>query len=288
MKLYMSVIFYAFSIIYFALLMVVLLIHNQMNPEKVPNCDGAPDQIFMSFQLTGIILPAMAVLAVTVVRVVFLSYPLRWREILTYRNQIFGFCLTVLVTFILGFLPLMQLCELEMIRGQCVFAKSWSVRCIACFILSLGLGLIALEVSVAVMYCVIFGIIKKAREVNRALTTKSSSLSKKSETELESTQNMKTEKKIKTERESFPWSIVVILSLNIISAIPWVILNGAPELIYKNRDAKTFFLLDILYSLMLIATAASPIAYLLTTKVVRETTYHSFRKYLKFLFRCAM
>ena len=30
MKLYMSVIFYAFSIIYFALLMVVLLIHNQV------------------------------------------------------------------------------------------------------------------------------------------------------------------------------------------------------------------------------------------------------------------
>ena len=237
-------------------------------------------------------MPAMAVLAVTVVRVVFLSYPLRWREILTYRNQILGFCGTVIITFMLGFLPLMQLCELDMYRGQCVFAKSWSIKCVACFILTLGFGLVAPEVSVAIMYCVIFGIIKKAREVNRALSTKSSSLSKKSEMESltsssESGRKISTnERRMKTERESFPWSIVVILSLNVISAIPWVVLLGAPELIYKKRDAKTFFLLDILYSLLLIATAASPIAYLLTTKVVRETTYDSFRKCFRFLFRC--
>ena len=237
-------------------------------------------------------MPAMAVLAVTVVRVVFLSYPLRWREILTYRNQILGFCGTVIITFLLGFLPLMQLCELDMYRGQCVFAKSWSIKCVACFILTLGFGLVAPEVSVAIMYCVIFGIIKKAREVNRALSTKSSSLSKKSEMESltsssEPGRKISTnERRMKTERESFPWSIVVILSLNVISAIPWVVLLGAPELIYKKRDAKTFFLLDILYSLLLIATAASPIAYLLTTKVVRETTYDSFRKCFRFLFHC--
>ena len=232
-------------------------------------------------------MPAMAVLAVTVVRVVFLSYPLRWREILTYRNQILGFCGLLFVTFILGFLPLMQLCELDTYRGRCVFAKSWSIKCAACFILTLGFGLVAPELLVTAMYFVIFGIIKKARQINRALTTKSSSLSKKSEMESESSQKISAEgERIKTERESFPWSILVILSLNIISAIPWVILNGAPELIYKKRDAKTFFLLDILYSLLLIATAASPIAYLLTTKVVRETTYESLKKCFRFLFHC--
>ena len=237
-------------------------------------------------------MPAMAVLAVTVVRVVFLSYPLRWREILTYRNQILGFCGTVIITFLLGFLPLMQLCELEIIRGQCVFAKSWSIKCVACYIMSLGFGLVAPKVSVAVMYCVIYRIVKRAREANRALSTLSTSLSRGQENEsltASSESDLKhstSERRVKTERESIPWSIVVILSLNIISAIPWVILIGAPELIYKKRDSNTFFLLDILYSLLLIATTASPIAYLMTTKVVRETAYQSLRKCYKSVFRC--
>ena len=207
-------------------------------------------------------MPAMAVLAVTVVRAVFLSYPLRWREILTYRNQILGFCGILSITLILGFLPLMQLCELDMYRGKCVFAKSWSIKCVACFILSFGFGLIAPALLVAAMYCAIFRIIKKAREAKKALTTSSSS-SKNSKMVPESNQKPCTdERRLKKEREPFPWSILVITFLNIISAIPWVILTGAPELIYKKRDANIFFLLDILYSLLLIATAASPIAYL--------------------------
>ena len=223
----------------------------------------------------------MAVLAVTVVRVVFLSYPLRWREILTYRNQILGFCGLVFVTFILGFLPLMQVCELDMYRGKCVFAKSWSIKCVACFILSFGFGLIAPALLVAAMYCAIFRIIKKAREAKAALTTSSSSSSKNSKMVPESNQKTSTdEKRLKKEREPFPWSILVVSFLNTISAIPWVILTGAPGLIYKKRDANTFFLLDLLYSLLLIATAASPIAYLLTTKVIRETTAASPIAYL--------
>ena len=233
-------------------------------------------------------MPAMAVLAVTVVRVVFLTSPLCWREIVTYRNQLVGFGVALLVTFLLGFLPLLQLCELQMFNKQCVLVKAWTVKCVACFALSCGFGLIAPKVAVAVMYNIIYKIIRNARESHKALSTKPTSLSKTSEKEhlnssLESDNRVvTTEKKIKTERESFPWSIVVILLLNIASAIPWVILISAPELIYKERDSRTFFLLDILYSILLIATAASPIAYLLTTKVVRDTTFKTLRK----CFRC--
>jgi hypothetical protein len=230
-------------------------------------------------------MPAMAVLAVTVVRVVFLKFPLRWREILTYKNQIIGFCATLLITLVLGFLPLLQLCELERFRKTCVLVRAWSVRCLACFTLSLGCGLVAPTVAVAVMYCMIYRIIRKARKVHRTLSnsTTATSLSKTTESE---TQNSKSvtekktsakERKLKTERESFPWSIVVILLLNIVSAIPWVILLSFPELIYKKRDSKTFFLLDILYSLLLISTAVSPLAYLLTTKIVRDTMLDAFR-----------
>ena len=241
---------------------------------------------------SGIIMPAMAVLAVTVVRVVFLKSPFRWRELLTYKNQLIGFSLAVLVTFLLGFLPLLQLCELEMVNNQCVLVKSWTVRCAACFILSCGFGLVAPKLAVAVMYCIIYGIVKEAREVNRALSTKSTSLSKKSETEpLTSSSESEPiaaakDRKVKTERESFPWSIVVILLLNIASAIPWVILISAPELIYKKRDSRTFFLIDILYSVLLIATAASPMAYLLTTKVVRDTTFSTLKNCFRAVFYC--
>ena len=241
---------------------------------------------------SGIIMPAMAVLAVTVVRVVFLKSPFRWRELLTYKNQLIGFSLAVLVTFLLGFLPLLQLCELEMVNSQCVLVKSWTVRCAACFILSCGFGLVAPKLAVTIMYCIIYGIVKKAREVNRALSTKSTLLSKTLETE-PLTSETKSEpkaaakdRKVKTERESFPWSIVVILLLNIASAIPWVILISAPELIYKKRDSRTFFLIDILYSVLLIATAASPIAYLLTTKVVRDTTFSTLKSCFRAVFCC--
>ena len=239
-------------------------------------------------------MPAMAVLVVTVVRVVFLKSPLRWREILTYRNQILGFCAAVLITFTLGFLPLLQLCELDMFNRQCVLLKTWSVKCVGCFVLSLGCGLLAPKVAVAIMYYIIYGIIRKAREVNRQLSTRSTIPSKKTDTktlatssssESEDTESAK-EKRMRTERESFPWSIVVILLLNIVSAVPWVVLVGAPELVYKKRDTKTFFILDILYSLLLIATAASPIAYLLTTKVVRDTTLNTLRKCFKRICPC--
>jgi hypothetical protein len=230
------------------------------------------------------IMPAMAVLAVTVVRVVFLKFPLRWREILTYKNQMIGFSATVVIALVLGFLPLLQLCELEMFNWQyCVLVKAWSPRCVTCFILSFGCGFVAPTVAVAVMYLIIYGIVKKAREINRNLCTKTTSLSKTTEAEPLNTKaatEKKTsakERKLKTERESFPWSIVVILLLNIVSAIPWVILLGFPELIYKKRDPKTFFLFDILYSLSLISTAASPLAYLLTTKAVKDTTFDTLK-----------
>jgi hypothetical protein len=224
----------------------------------------------------------MAVLAVTVTRVVFLKFPLRWREILTYKKQIMGFFATVLMTLFLGTLPLLQLCELERFKKTCVPVKTWSVRCVACFTLTLGCGLVAPTVAVVVIYSIIYGVIRKAKAMHQILSNSSTttSLSKTPEVEPLTNKSVK-DRKLKTERQSFPWSIVVVLLLNIVSAIPWVILLAFPELIHNKRDSRTFFLLDILYSLLLISTAASPLAYVLTSKVVRDTTFDALRRFCK-------
>ena len=223
----------------------------------------------------------MAVLVVTVVRFIFLSFPLRWREILTYRNQMLGFLCAFLVAHFLGFLPLMQICEITkftMRSNVCVIEKSWSIRCVMCFLLSLGCGLVLPKVAVTVMYCLIYRIIKRARESKKALSTNSMSLSSKSDAESTRRKSYDKEKKMNKERESFPWSLVVVLLLNVTSAIPWVTLVGAPELFYQQEHTAAKVVIDVLYSILLLAMTSSPIAYLLTTRVVRDSLLSSVRR----------
>ena len=192
-----------------------------------------------------------------------------------------GFLCAFLFAHFLGFLPLMQICELTKYStagdDACILAKSWSTRCVLCLFLSLGCGLVLPKVAVICMYCLIYKIIKKARATNRALST---ALSDAAEPMTEGKRSDK-EKKMKSERESFPWSIIIILALNVASAIPWLVLVGAPELFYRRGSSLITLYIDILYSTLLLAMASSPISYLFTTKAVRDTFFSSVRRSLR-------
>ena len=228
-------------------------------------------------------MPAMAVLVVTVVRVVFLKSPFNWRNRLTFRNQAIGGAVAVIATLAISFLPLFRLCELEMFSNQCVFLKAWTAKCVLCYVISLGLGLLLPKIAVVVLYYVIYSVVKKARIRNKSLSSTTNSITynklvTNDGTSSKTLGSSKTEEKAaKTEREAFPWSIIVIMLLNVVSAVPWIVLIGAPELLYKNRTSETYLILDVMYASLLVATAVSPLAYLITTKVVRDRTVQCLR-----------
>ena len=234
-------------------------------------------------------MPSIAVLVVTIVRLVFLMSPFHWRDLLSYRRQLTGFLLALITSFLIGFTPLMRLCDLTMYqrRGKCALEKISSPKCVMCFGVVLGLGLIVPVAGVIVMYGCIYRIIIKARKMKRSMSmTVTTELS--SPTEGDHTEGSKVgmgskEEKIKSERDSIPWSIIIILALNILTALPWAVLVTVPEIIYGRRKdhSVTFLTIDILYSLTLLSSAVSPLAYVLTTKVVRDAVISGVRKVIR-------
>ena len=284
----------------------------------------------------------MSILTMTITRVIFLTSPFHWRETLCYKNQLLGFLGTILLTLIFSFSPLYRLCDMRLYPGQgfCVFVKSWSSKDVACVALTVGVGLLLPKLAVLVLYGVIYGIVTRARASQKVLTKSADSTSTTVSTK---------KRKLKTERQTFPWSIVIILLLDTLSALPWVLFVGAPEvllvtpkhskhpahahnvpvdlalaseapfeapytgptLLLKVSDslfqpttdqmdhqqspevqdankeenkkfkpqgqATKLLILDLLYTALLLGTACSPAAYLLTTTSVRNKAVQCLR-----------
>ncbi|XP_063686213.1 uncharacterized protein LOC134819983 [Bolinopsis microptera] len=339
MKLYLSVVLYAVSILYFASQVATMLLYNKKDERE---CKTIHSLVMESLQLCGLILPAMSILTMTITRVLFLTSPFHWRETLCYKNQILGFLGTIAITLIISFSPLYGLCDMRLYQGQrfCVFVKSWSSKDVACVALTVGAGLLLPKLAVLVLYGVIYGIVTRARASQKVLTKSADSTSTTVSTK---------KRKLKTERQTFPWSIVIILLLDTISALPWVLFVGAPEVLLvtpkpfkhpphvhkvpvdialaseapfeapytgptllpskvsgllqpttdqmdhqrtpevqdANQDenkkfqpqgqATKLFILDLLYTALLLGTACSPAAYLLTTTTVRNKAAQCFR-----------
>ena len=85
LKIYFSVLFYAGCQLFLALCLIFSLISSRIISESVEVC-----KVTEPLQSVGIILPGYAVLGITVVRYLFLRYPMEWRNVLTMPRQITG------------------------------------------------------------------------------------------------------------------------------------------------------------------------------------------------------
>ena len=237
-------------------------------------------------------MPVMAALTVTIVRTVFLKNPFHWRSKLSFKNQFVIMSLASIWSFSLGFLPMLRLCNLAQFEDQCVLKKNWTVQSVTCFILTLGLGLLVPKIAVVALYSVIYKVVDEARKLNRmisrttinATSNHSHKINGHSDTpetpvsiHTGETPSKRSSMEPVTERETIPWSLIVILLLNLVSCAPWIALVGAPELLYRDTKSEYYLILDVAYSSLLIATAANPLAYLITTRVVRKKTVQCFR-----------
>jgi hypothetical protein len=148
------------------------------------------------------------------------------------------------------------------------------------------LGLFVPKAAVVLLYFMIYRAVDDARKLNRMISRTTinatsshnivSVISTSAHTDGDSSKGS-SNKVQATERESFPWSLLVVLMLNFVSCAPWIVLIGAPELLYRGVKSEFYIALDLVYSTLLVATAANPLAYLITTRVVRKKTIQCFK-----------
>ena len=203
-----------------------------------------------------------------------MRYPLSWREALCYRNQLIVFTISTAIVLLISCLPLLGVCELELLNKWCIIKQDGSVKCWVCYTCIIGVGLILPIVLILLLYGLIYHIVRKAQRLHQSLS-RSSQLSSPGDPQSASSLD-------KLERTKFPWSIVIILILNILSTLPWFIFNVNPRIIIMRRTTSFDILaLDILYSVQLICLGISPIAYIITTRTVRQKIYNLFKVFFR-------
>ena len=224
----------------------------------------------------------MACLTVTVVRAIFLKSPFHWRNLLSFRNQSVMVIAALMLSFCIGFLPVLRICNLNQYEEHCALDKNWSLDSMACMALTLGLGLFAPKVAVVVLYMMIYKVVDQAKKSNRmiSLTTLNASGSRNTTSE-----SAEISSRDDRERMTVPWSLLVVLVLNFVSCFPWVVLIGAPEVLYSRKRSEHYLVFDLAYACLLVATAANPLAYLITTRVVRKKTVQCFKNCFTHLLR---
>ena len=87
-----------------------------------------------------------------------------------------------------------------------------------------------------------------------------------------STNTTQTITKISKMRNQIPWCIVFVVILYIVSTLPWLPMRVYPRYIQGVLKGKGYslFVFDILYSSLLLCTALSPLAYLVTSQTLRR------------------
>ena len=72
-------------------------------------------------------------------------------------------------------------------------------------------------------------------------------------------------------RLTVPWCIIVLLALYIVSTLPWIPMDLFPHKILPVLDGsgKLGVLIDLMYSILLISSAASPLSYLLSSQTLK-------------------
>ena len=196
-----------------------------------------------------------------------------------------GFLALVLTALLLPNLPNFGLCGYTLYMQdditQCRYSDEGSL-CTAFYVTYITLGFAVPPVAVTVLYILICRIISRHKAFGKSIsecrtsTTRTSSASsthyrtESSGQVLLNTSSMSTSSRTeKKERSSIPWSVMVILVLNISSTIPWIPQTLYPDLFYGCQPGEMVLLVDVLWSVLIVSAAVSPITYLLTTRSVR-------------------
>ena len=197
-----------------------------------------------------------------------MRYPLSWREALCYRNQLIVFTISTTIVLLISCLPLFGVCELELLKKWCIIKQDGSVKCWVCYTCMFGVGLILPIALILLLYGMIYRTVKKAQRLHKLLSNcpnSSNSIDPNSFTS-----------PAKNERRKLPWSIIILLMLNLMSTIPWCLFNAFPTVL-AGKNIINISIFSILYFVQQICLGISPLVYILTTQTIREKTWVLFK-----------
>lgn len=179
----------------------------------------------------------------------------------------------VVLAVLISNLPNFGLCSyvLDEELSQCRYGSP-GVSCNVFYSIYILAGFLLPNLCVLVLYCLIYRIISRHRAhlastTSRSRRTSSTRLTNSSSaaTATESSGN-----RSEGERSKVPWSIVVILVLNLLSTLPWIPQSLYPDLFYGCQSGEVVLIVDLMWTLLIVSVSLSPAAYLLSTQSVRE------------------
>lgn len=275
-----------------------------------PNKTDTKCKILTELQTFSLILPAYAVLLMTIIRAVFISKPLTYYRYISKERQGVVVLCFVSICGALSSLPLLGLCDVTVSRVNirvyhpdraptidsiefCEYGgdgggthntsnsdipHNTSNDCVMFFVILTLVGYILPILAVTGIYLYINNIVSHATQTHLILTV-SNPTSESSESGV--TSRGKPMNKFK-ENMRMPWSILLILTMYGISTLPWIPTEIHTKKIMESliNNDKTVILVDMLYGITQITVSMSPVVYIITTRSLKHTLLKLYRKYI--------
>ena len=284
LKMYLSVLLYLIS----QLLLLVTITASWLVEYFEPQETLSRCKIKLSIQIFALLLPGYSIVLITVVRSIFLKFPLSFSLYLKIGYQLIAFGIAAMICALLAAAPILGLCETQLhkepilpmtklnptgnptVISFCSFGKMNDPAGNASYTILLGLGFLIPCLAVVLLYIFIYKIVLAAQTSHKKLTENSSLMTG----EDDGSGSVKgSSKAIKEkERRSFPWSILAILAVCITTTLPWaamiVFKVEITQFLLEKESLSIVF--DVFYSVLQILIGFSPLVYLLTTRSLRK------------------
>jgi hypothetical protein len=267
LKLYLSVLIYLYSQL--QLLAVIISFFVEEIARPIETRDVSRCEIKQGLQTFALLLPGYSILMISVVRTLFVAFPLSYFTFIKKRFQLAGLLVSVIICALVSAAPGLGLCKVivnelyvsgslrEGVITVCGFEEKSKLNC-KIFGVLLSFGFLLPILAVVFLYIYILHLVIKARKTHRILTKSSSSVQSVTK------ENM--------EQRSIPWSIIAILGVCVTTTLPWAGMITytveITEMLAEGGNLSRIF--DVFYSVLQIVIGCSPLVYLVTTESMRR------------------
>ena len=315
LKIYISVLIYLFSqLLLLAAITATLIVERIEIEDEELKC-----KTMITIQTFTMILPGYSIVLITVVRSVFLKFPLSFLEYLKIRYQLVGFGIAVMISGLIATAPILGLSEVRLQTQNvdpstkfnpsentleltmCSFGDMKEPSSKAFYGILLGIGFILPVATVVALYIFIYRIVVCARVSHRKLTNSSSITSTANNEEgndgegndgegknEEKTMKKKTKKRCsksmkEKEQRTFPWSIIAILGICFTTTIPFGVMTVFTVEITNAllEKGSLSVIIDIFYALLQVLIGCSPLVYMQSTRSMRKVIDKMVKNMLK-------
>ena len=266
---YLSVLFFAISQLFLLIVLSVSWITELAYPgETESRCE-----VKQGLQIFALLLPGYCILIMTVIRSIFVTFPLSYFDFIRKKYQLGAFAGSILICALIATAPSLGLCKsiIQFVEVKtndvdvepndeltyCSYDDRSNPGCKTFYSLVFAVGLLLPDLCVIALYIYIVRLAVKAKKTHRSLTESATTPGKETE--------------VMTEQRSIPWSIIAILGACITTTLPW-----AGTIVYTVEITEMMaekgavsHVLDVFYAVLQVIIGCSLLVYLLTTNSLR-------------------